>query len=130
MAHQFHHAHIKSTDPRASARWWADMFGATILPESEFGAMLFAPVELDGIRITITSPDPAEGTREAPAIPYYGLEHLGLITGDLDADLARFAEQGLPIYERRPGAGGFEIAFVGTPDGVCLELLQTPKDPG
>ncbi|MBU1226100.1 MAG: VOC family protein [Actinobacteria bacterium] len=128
MAHQFHHIHVKSADPRASAGWWADMFGAAILPESEFGAMLFAPVELDGIRINITSPDPSEGTREVPAIPHYGLEHLGLLTKDLDGDLARFAQQGLPIYERRPGAGGYEIAFVGAPDGVCLELLQLPGD--
>ena len=127
MPHQFHHAHIKSKDPRASARWWADMFGATILPELAFGSMLFAPVELDGVKINITSPDPDEGTQDAPAIPYYGLEHLGLMTEDLDADLARFADQGLEIYERRPGAGGFEIAFVATPDGVCLELLQAPE---
>ena len=130
MPHQFHHVHIKSKDPRASARWWAGMFGAAILPEIEFGSMLFAPVELDGIQITITRPDPAEGTRDAPGIPYFGLEHIGLVTKDLDGDLARFAAQGLEIYERRPGAGGYEIAFVATPDGVCLELLQMPKDAG
>lgn len=127
MTHQLHHVHIKSKDPRASARWWADMFGATLLPEIRFGAMLFAPVEVGGVRINITNPDPDEGTREHPEIPHYGLEHLGLLTDDLEADLARFAAQGLPIYERRPGAGGYEIAFVGTPDGVCLELLQEPK---
>jgi catechol 2,3-dioxygenase-like lactoylglutathione lyase family enzyme len=127
MTHRFHHAHIKSKDPRSSARWWADMFGATILPEVEFGEMLFAPVELDGVRINITLPDPAEGTAEPPHVPFHGLEHLGLVTEDLDADLARFEAQGLEIYERRPGAGGYEIAFVATPDGVCLELLQEPR---
>ena len=127
MVHRFHHIHIKSKDPRASARWWADMFGATVLPEVEFRSMLFAPVELDGIRINITSPDPTEGTREPPAIPYYGLEHVGLVVDDLDDVLALFTEQGLEIYERRPGAGGYEIAFVATPDGVCLELLQEPR---
>jgi catechol 2,3-dioxygenase-like lactoylglutathione lyase family enzyme len=52
------------------------------------------------------------------------LEHIGIITDDLDRDLARFEEQGLEIYERRPGAGGFEIAYVATPDGVCLELMH------
>jgi catechol 2,3-dioxygenase-like lactoylglutathione lyase family enzyme len=80
MAHSFHHVHIKSRDPRASAWWWADMFGAEVLPEVEFRA--------------------------------------------IDRDLARFEEQGLEIYERRPGAGGFEIAYVATPDGVCLELMH------
>ena len=125
MAHRFHHAHVKSKDPRASAQWWADMFGATVLPEMEFGLMLFAPVELDGVRINFTNPasEEAADTDEPPAIPYYGLEHFGLVTDDLDADLIRFAEQGLEIHERRPGPG-FEIAFVSTPDGVCLELMQ------
>ncbi len=132
MSARFHHVHIKSRDPRSSARWWADMFGATVLPEVEFGEMLFAPIEIGGIRINITSVGEEEALRTGapPAIPYYGLEHLGLLTDDLDADLARLTEQGLPIYERRPGAGGYEIAFVATPDGVCLELLHVPKDPG
>ena len=53
--------------------------------------------------------------------------YIGILTEDLDADLARFAAQGLEIYERRPGAGGFEIAFVAAPDGVCVELLQAPR---
>jgi hypothetical protein len=104
------------------------MFGAEVLPEMEFRSMLFVPVRLDGVQITITLPDPEEGTGEAPAVPYYGLEHLGLITEDLDGDLAKFAEQGLEIFERRAGAGGFEIAYAATPDGVCLELMQAPEE--
>ena len=129
MAHGFHHVHIKSTDPRSSARWWVDMFGATLLPEIEFGSMKFIPVELDGVRINITNPAPGEedAIEDPPPIPYYGLEHLGIQTDNLDADLARFEEQGLRIYDRRPGAGGYEIAFVATPDGVTLELLQEPR---
>jgi lactoylglutathione lyase len=125
MASGFHHVHIKSKDPRASAAWWADMFGATVLPEIEFGAMLFAPVELDGVRINITGHGEEEvsAMAEPQSIPYFGLEHLGILVEDLDAILERFAEQELPIYERRSGAGGYEIAYVASPDGVCLELL-------
>jgi len=125
MAHKFHHAHIKSKKPRMSARWWEDMFGATILPEFEFGTMLFTPVELDGVRINITghAPEEAEGMAEPQPIPYWGLEHLGIEVDDMDAILARFEEQGLKIYVRRPGPGGYEIAFVDAPDGVVLELL-------
>ena len=126
MTHRFHHAHIKSQDPRASARWWADMFGATVLPEVEFRSMLFAPVELNGVRINITEPPPDERTGDPPPMPHYGLEHIGVLTDDLDRDLARFMEQGFEVFERRSGAGGYEIAFVAAPDGVCLELLQDP----
>ena len=129
MAHGLHHIHIKSKDPRSSAQWWADMFGATLLPEIEFGSMLFAPVSLDGVQISITTLAPGdEGVIADPhSIPHYGLEHIGITTDDLDADLARFAAQGLEVYDRRPGAGGFENAFVAAPDGVCIELLQAPR---
>lgn len=128
MAATFHHAHIKSRNPRKSARWWADMFGASLLPEILFGGMLFAPVDVDGVRINITGHPPEEETRmaEPPAVPYFGLEHLGLLVDDLDGLVRRFEEQGLEVFERRPGAGGYEIAFATTPEGVCLELLQVP----
>lgn len=125
MAHKFHHVHIKSKKPKMTARWWVDMFGATIVPEFEFGSMLFTPVELDGIRINITghSGEDVERMSEPQPIPYWGLEHFGVEVDDMDAILARFEEQGFKIYMRRPGPEGYEIAFVDAPDGVVLELL-------
>lgn len=131
MAHKFHHVHIKSKKPRMSARWWEDMFGAKILPEFEFGTMLFTPVELDGVRINITghAPEEAAGMAEPQGIPYWGLEHIGIEVEDMDAILARFEEQGRHIYVRRPGPGGYEIAFVDAPDGVVLELLCPIEQP-
>lgn len=131
MSSRFHHVHIKSREPRKSAEWWCDMFGATLLPEIDFGTMLFTPVELDGVRINITGHSPEEMARmaEPQPTPCFGLEHLGIEVDDLDAILGRFAAQGLPIFERRPGAGGYEIAYVGTPEGVVLELLfDTPGE--
>ncbi len=125
MAHVFHHVHIKSKQPRATAQWWVDMFGATIVSEFQFGTMLFAPVELNGIRINITGhgPDDAVRMAEPQPIPYWGLEHFGIEVDDMDVMLARFEEQGCKVYLRRPGPEGYEIAFVDAPDGVVLELL-------
>lgn len=129
MAHGLHHIHIKSKDPRSSALWWIDMFGAIALPEIEFGPMLFVPVEFDGVRFNITTPAPGEedSIDDPTAAPHYGLEHLGILTDDLDGDLTRFRKQGLKIYDRRPGPGGLEIAFVEAPDGVTLELMQESR---
>ena len=126
MAHALHHIHIKSRDPEASAEWWIDTFGGTRLPDIQFGTMRFTPVEFDGVRLNITTPAPGEDDviKDPPLIPYLGLEHIGILTSDLDADDARFREQGLKVDGPRPGAGGFTIAFVETPDGVTLELLQ------
>jgi catechol 2,3-dioxygenase-like lactoylglutathione lyase family enzyme len=88
--------------------------------------MQFVPLEFDGVRINITTPAPGEDDviNDPPSIPYLGLEHIGIETDDLDVLLERFADQGLTIYERRPGPGGYEVAFVEAPDGVTLELLH------
>lgn len=101
------------------------MFGGTLLPEFRLKTMQFVPVEFDGVRLNFTTPAPGEDDiiDSPPLIPYLGLEHIGIETNDLDSLLERFADQGLRIYERRPGPGGYEIAFVETPDGVTLELL-------
>jgi catechol 2,3-dioxygenase-like lactoylglutathione lyase family enzyme len=125
MGFTLHHIHIKSRDPHASAAWWIDMFGGTLLPEFKMKTMQFVPLEFDGVRINITTPAPGEDDviNDPPSIPYLGLEHIGIETDDLDVLLERFADQGLTIYERRPGPGGYEVAFVETPDGVTLELL-------
>ncbi len=124
------HIHITSRDPRRSARWWVDMFGAEALPEAEIRGIFFAPVSLDGVKISISGPRPDEaggpGRPGEPApVPHYGLEHLGVRVEDLGAAVARFEAQGLAVFERAESAL-FKVAFVAAPDGVCLELME-PK---
>ena len=125
MAFHFDHIHITSKDPRRGAKWWATTFGATILPEVETPSMLFAPVSLDGVKITFSGPRPsARGVpAEPPAIPHYGLEHLGVTVENLEEALAVLRAQGLEIHERKQ-SDAYKIAFVDTPDGVCLELME------
>jgi lactoylglutathione lyase len=128
MACRFDHIHIISRDPRRSARWWAETLGAEVLPETEIRGIFFAPVMLDGVKISLSAPRPSAAGRPeqpgAPApVPHYGLEHLGIRVDDLDAAVARFEAQGLEIYERAESAL-FKVAFVAAPDGVCLELME------
>ena len=125
MAHEFHHGHIKSRDPRKTARWWAETFGAKILPESSIHGALFAPVEISGVVINISTPIEKERDKmsDGDAGLRYGFEHIGLLTDDLEADLARIAEHGLEIFDVRDTAQA-KIAFVETPDKVRVELIQ------
>jgi len=125
VAHRFDHGHIKSRDPRKLARWWADVFGARLLPEHGSGSVLFCPIEIGGVKINISSPGPTDAERmaEGSADVQYGLEHLGLITDDLDADLARLRAKGLEIYDVRE-TPTMRIAFVETPENVRVELMQ------
>jgi catechol 2,3-dioxygenase-like lactoylglutathione lyase family enzyme len=125
MAHKFHHGHIKSPDPRKTARWWADMFGAKLMPEHGSGSALFAPIEIDGVLINVSGPSEAEAVQmgEGNANLHYGLEHLALATDDLDTDLARLREQGLEVFEVRESPTT-RMAWVETPDKVRVELIQ------
>jgi lactoylglutathione lyase len=125
MAHRFDHGHIKSRDPRRTAQWWAHTFGAKLLPEFGSGDVLFAPIEIGGVKINISRPSPEEAANMEPASAglHFGLEHLGVETDDLDADLEKLREQGLAIFEVRETAA-MKIAFVETPDAVRVELMQ------
>jgi lactoylglutathione lyase len=125
MAHRFDHGHIKSRDPRRTAQWWADVFGAKLLPEFGSGEVLFCPIEIGGVKINISRPSPAEAAdmETGSAGLQFGLEHLGIETDDLDADLERLQAEGLSIFEVRE-TPAMKIAFVETPDAVRIELMQ------
>lgn len=119
MAHTFGHIHIKAKDPRKTAQWYVDMFGARPLGERDVRGALFVPVELSGVTVNISDARPGEVMGEGDAGLHYGLEHIAINTDDLDADLARFKEQGLQVFERRE-----TMAFVEGPDNVRIELMQ------
>ncbi len=129
MAYGFDHAHIKCKDPRKTAKWWADNFGAKLLPEAQSpGGPLFCPIQIGGIKINITTPRPNETTTIAQGNvgPRFGLEHLGITTDNLDADLAKLKAQGLKVFEVHE-TPALRFAFVETPDNVRIELMQHMK---
>ena len=123
MAHTFGHIHIKAKDPRKTAQWYVDMFGARPLGERDVRGALFVPVELSGVTVNISNARPGEVMGEGDAGLHYGLEHIAINTDDLDADLARFKEQGLQIFETGETATT-RMAFVEGPDNVRIELMQ------
>jgi hypothetical protein len=125
MAHGFDHGHIKSKDPRKLAQWWADTFDAKLLPETGGGEVLFCPIEIDGFKINISSVSAADAAQmdEGIVTGNFGLEHLGLTTDDLDADLAKLREQGLRVFDVRD-TPTMRMAFVETPENVRVEIVQ------
>jgi len=61
-----------------------------------------------------------------------GLTHLSLRVDDLDATVSALREAGVRVLEQtrigRPGTGVAAV-FVVDPDGVRIELVQSPGDP-
>src|ERR1051326_7078347 len=134
-AFSFDHVHIISDNPRASADWYVEVFGATIARETvAYGApQIF--VELGGTNILIRGRRPGEDPGPARPIRAYGgfsshnglgTDHFGfLYRGDLGAFCAELRGKGVQFpVELKHGLGGSLLCYVSAPDGVSIELMQ------
>ena len=126
MRHTFHHIHIKSEAPRETAKWWADMFQARILPEFHLeGEAFFCPIKISGVKINIATTRQHESGKvsDGYAGARFGLEHIGITTDDIQRDIMRLKEQGLQVFEIGE-AQDLIFAYVEAPDDVRVELIQ------
>ena len=73
--------HFKSPDPKVTAQWYVDNLGATITRERQIlGGTTGYQLDLHGVPLLVTSL--VGGSQKLEQ--FYGLEHIGLFTGDLD----------------------------------------------
>jgi len=134
-AFKFDHVHIISENPRASAEWYVEMFGARIARDTVARDAPQIFVELGGMTILIRGRRPGEDPTPAwPIQPYadfsshnaWGTDHFGFrYEGDLTAFCAELRKKGvhLPV-ELKQGVGGSLLCYVAAPDGVSIELMQ------
>ncbi|MCO5130725.1 MAG: VOC family protein [Xanthobacteraceae bacterium] len=112
------HIHIRTPDPEATARWFADMLGAEIVPTPAR-----IDVRLGGNSIFVSSA--VEGDNPPPVTPCQGLDHFGLAVRGLDALVADLKAKGVAftrdVHELRPG---LRICFIRGPQGISIELLE------
>ena len=127
MPFNINHIHLKSNDPKATADWWVNAFNFTIDSDAvrESGDRFIRCVSENGIRVNIS--EPMEGQTFAPgdAGLRYGLEHFGLDSTDLEADIARLEALGATLLdgpiEMNPTV---RIAFIEVPENVRVELIE------
>lgn len=134
-AFKFDHVHIISEDPRASAEWYVEMFGATITADTLARGAPQIFVELGGMTILIRGRRPGETPEAARPIREFadfsshnawGTDHFGfLYNGDLEALCAELRDKGVsfPVALKR-GVNGGLLCYVAAPDGVSIELMQ------
>jgi catechol 2,3-dioxygenase-like lactoylglutathione lyase family enzyme len=117
------HIHLRSFDPESTARYYVDVFGATITNRIDVRGFLRIILDLAGLNLFIE--EVPQGTPAPPAPPFLGLEHIGFATTNLEsvcADLkARGADIAVAPHSPRPGV---KVAFVLGPDNVRIELLE------
>jgi catechol 2,3-dioxygenase-like lactoylglutathione lyase family enzyme len=134
-AFKFDHVHIISENPKASADWYIEMFGATIAADTIARGAPQIFVELGGMKIVIRGRRPGEDpVPNRPIRPYsdfsshnqWGTDHFGFMyQGDLAALCEDLRKKGVRFpVELKKGVGGTPLCYVAAPDGVSIEIMQ------
>jgi lactoylglutathione lyase len=131
MAFHINHIHIKSRDPKSSADWFVNAFNFRILTDAvrPTGDRFIRCETEDGtLRVNFSGQRNGETLPEGCVGPQLGLEHFGIDSSDIRADVDRLVSLGAKLAEGpQEGRGGQLIAFLHTPDGIRVELIQPPK---
>ena len=134
MPFRINHIHIKATDPRKTAEWWARAFAFKIVSDETrvFGDRFVRCLAEDGsMTVSISNARTGETLGPGNAAAHFGLEHFAIETENIDADIARLQELGAQLQERPIQApNGVRFAFLSAPDEVRFELVELPKAAG
>lgn len=134
-AFKFDHVHIISENPKASAAWYVEMFGARIAADTIARGAPQIFVDLGGVTILIRGRRPGEDpVAGSPIRPYadfsshntWGTDHFGFMyNGDLTAFCNELSAKGVTFpVPLKKGVGGSLLCYVSAPDGVSIELMQ------
>jgi lactoylglutathione lyase len=127
MAFRINHIHLKAPDPGRTAEWYVKAFKFKIVSDDvrHFGDRFIRCLSEDGaMGINISGARTGESPGPGDASIHYGLEHFGVDSEDIDADVARLVSLGAKLLEgpiRMPT--GARIAFLHGPDDVRIELV-------
>ena len=117
MAFDIQHVHLKTRDPKATAQFYVDNLGATMV--GEIGGRGYR-VNLHGLTLNITTLIAAQSREQA-----YGIEHIALDTDDYAGTLAKLRDNGVKILEEMPpNPNGRRVCFLAAPDGVQIEVIE------
>ena len=112
------HVHLKTPDPKKTARFYVDTLGATIVEViQDRGYQL----DLHGLRVNLTTIVDEQARQQ-----HYGIEHIALDTDDLVKLVGDITANGGRVLEV-VSDGDREVYFAEGPDGVQLELSEIQK---
>ena len=134
-AFKFDHVHITAKNPRETAEWYVDMFGAEVMADTMARGAPQIFLELGGVTILVRGQRPGEApvdTRPNQAFcdfashNEWGTDHFGfLYKGDLEAFCAELRAKGVKFpVALKTGVGGKRLCFVTAPDNVSIEIME------
>ena len=134
MAYRINHIHLKAPDPRKTAEWYAKAFGLKILSDEVrvFGdRFVRCQSEDGGMAVNISGARTGETLGPGDASAHHGLEHFGVDSESLEADITRLEGLGARLLEGPIEIPkGPRIAFMCAPDDVRVELIERRKSGG
>jgi catechol 2,3-dioxygenase-like lactoylglutathione lyase family enzyme len=113
--HGFHHVHLATTDPKATLKWYTDVFGgrvtrfAGVLPGIRYGDVWVL------VKTARRPPAPTEGR---------SIDRLIWAESDARAALDRLSALRIPLTVRQVAARSKQI-FITGPDQVQLAILAS-----
>jgi len=119
MAFKLNHLHLKTPDPQQTAQWYVNNLGAKIVSESANGGFR---LDLHGLPLNVTRFIDSQSHDQV-----YGIEHIAIDTDDIDGTVAHLKASGARILEETRVGAGRRVCFFEGPQGVCLEVLEMPK---
>lgn len=123
----YHHAHLVSRDPDATAKWYVEALGAEILGRAEGKGSLNITTKVGEANLSVRGLRPNETVPDGEILPALGLHHFGLIVDDIEAATRQWVKSGGELLESTHiGSSGNIVAFVRGPENVMIEFLQ-PK---
>src|SRR3954471_4422988 len=103
MPFRINHIHLKSPDPKKTADWYVKAFNFKIMDDSvreAFGdRFIRCQSEDGGMVVNISGAKTGETMGNGDATPHYGLEHFGLDTPDIDAEIERLKGLGAELLD-------------------------------
>ena len=131
MAYKFNHVHIKSQNPEEVANWYVEAFQFEILSSvfRDSGDQFVRCKTKDGVAINISGARTNEVLPELGSGVHLGIEHFGIEVDNMEKDLTRVETLGARVLEgpNVNPASGMSIAFIGTPDGSRIEIMEIPS---
>jgi catechol 2,3-dioxygenase-like lactoylglutathione lyase family enzyme len=117
------HVHLRSRDAVAAAAFYAETFGAREIKRVGYDPVQRVVIDLGGLTVYIEQATP--DANPAVRMPSLGVEHIGLVTDDIEAAVADLTGRGVPLLMGITARGpGLRIAFFEGPDGAAIEILE------
>ena len=112
------HIHIFASDIAVTVDFFRTMFGATVVWDEQAAGVRNVRLALGDAFLQVYD--------QAPKAPRGGaMHHIGIVTDDLDALVARMTAQGFRFRNPIRDASTFKYVMISGPDGLLIELFQS-----